>query len=367
MHNNRNNNAKYVMRDSNSLTPVFQNKYLLFNLAWHNSSTIAEGRWESKPSYPKGMDSCDVPDCKNSYKLYIISEKDNNGVEKLYAVAGINPNTGKNLQPPANAPKFNLNRTSDNKYILSTSDNKYVAINSTNELYLTSDQTSSLSLDFNFITLKDNKPTKLINLLNFTNTFRAPAYITDLVKTPYNGDDLGDDIVFSLSQNNNGKTSLIFQDYNSTSKGLQFQQCSLCTLPALQKSCKICGDSGSSCCPKMSAGKVPLSLHPYELSYSEPTDLFFRLFFSSFSVYTPPGPGPGPGPGPSPGPNPGPTPGPTPGPSPSSAPSDPTTLILAIGGGILGLVIISLIIYYAVQRGKTKLKTNTNTTNDSGF
>jgi hypothetical protein len=31
------------------------------------------------------------------------------------------------------------------------------------------------------------------------------------------------------------------------------------------------------------------------------------------------------------------------------------------------LVIISLIIYYAVQRGKTKLKTSTNTTNDSGF
>ena len=62
-------------------------------------------------------------------------------------------------------------------------------------------------------------------------------------------------------------------------------------------------------------------------------------------------------------PSPGPGPSPSPGPTPSSAPSDPTTLILAIGGGIFGLVIISLIIYYAVQRGKTKqqaLKVNTN-------
>ena len=31
-----------------------------------------------------------------------------------------------------------------------------------------------------------------------------------------------------------------------------------------------------------------------------------------------------------------------------------STLILAIGGGVLGLIIIGLIIYYAVQRGKTK-------------
>ena len=75
------------------------------------------------------------------------------------------------------------------------------------------------------------------------------------------------------------------------------------------------------------------------------------------------GPSPSPGPSPGPGPSPSPSPGPSPGPTPSSAPSDPTTLILAIGGGILGLLIISLIIYYAVQRGKTKqqaLKVNTN-------
>jgi len=290
MHNNRNNNAKYVMRDSDSLTPVFQNKYLLFNLAWQNFPTVGSS-WESKPSYPKGTDSCDVPDCKNSYKLYIVSEKDNSGVEKLYAVAGINPSTGKNLQPPANAPKFNLNKTSDNKYILSTSDNKYVAVNSTNELYLTSDQTSSLSLDFNFLTLADNKPTTLINLLNFTNTFSAPGKITGggLVKTPYNGDGPEDDIIFSLSQNDKTETSLIFHGYNSTSKGLQYQQCSLCTLPDWQK-CKICGDSGSSCCPKMPAGKVPLSLHPSEGSgkkYSPTFLIFYRLLFSSFSVYTP--------------------------------------------------------------------------------
>jgi len=90
--------------------------------------------------------------------------------------------------------------------------------------------------------------------------------------------------------------------------------------------------------------------------------------------YINPSPGPSPGPAPTPapsppGPSPGPSPGPTPKPSPSapSAPSDPSILILGIGGGVLGLIIISLIIYYAVQRGKTKLKTSTNTTNDSSF
>ena len=78
---------------------------------------------------------------------------------------------------------------------------------------------------------------------------------------------------------------------------------------------------------------------------------------------SPPGPGPAPGPGPTPKPSPGP-PGPTPLPSP---PSDPSTLILAIGGGVLGLIIIGIIIYYAVQRGKTKLKASTNKTNDISF
>ena len=74
---------------------------------------------------------------------------------------------------------------------------------------------------------------------------------------------------------------------------------------------------------------------------------------------------PAPGPGKKP---PGPTPGPAPGPTPlPSAPSDPSTLILAIGGGVLGLIIIGIIIYYAVQRGKTKLKASTNKTNDISF
>ena len=38
------------------------------------------------------------------------------------------------------------------------------------------------------------------------------------------------------------------------------------------------------------------------------------------------------------------------------------TLILAIGGGVLGLIIIGILIHYAVQKGKTKqkaLKVNT--------
>ena len=80
---------------------------------------------------------------------------------------------------------------------------------------------------------------------------------------------------------------------------------------------------------------------------------------------TPPGPAPAPTPKPSPAPTP---PGPAPGPTPlPSAPSDPSTLILAIGGGVLGLIIIGIIIYYAVQRGKTKLKASTNKTNDISF
>ena len=191
-----------------------------------------------------------------------------NGIEKLYAVAGINPNTGKNLKPPANAPKFNLNKTSDNKYILSTSDNKYVAVNSTNELYLTSDQSSSLSLDFNFLTLANKKPTTLINLNDFANQFARPGIITGggLVKTPYNGDGPGDDIIFSLSQNDKTETSLIFPDYNSTSKppGPRTQSCQLCTLPPTQGDCKKCGESGSSCCPKM----------PGPSSFSRPRRLF---------------------------------------------------------------------------------------------
>ena len=197
MHNNRNNNAKYVMRDSDSLTPVFQNKYLLFNLGWQDIYDMTGTRF--RPSSFRGSskkNSCPSPDCKNAYKLYIVSEMDN-GIEKLYAVAGIDTKTGKNLPPPANAPKFNLNKTSDNKYILSTSDNKYVAVNSTKEIYLTSDQSSSLSLDFNFITLKDNKPTKLINLIEAANQAPSILLINDLVKTPYKNNFPGDDIIFT--------------------------------------------------------------------------------------------------------------------------------------------------------------------------
>ena len=296
MHNNRN-NAKYVMRDSDSLTPVFQNKYLLFNLAWQDLNDMTGIKLRPSSTWGTKVSCDDIPDCKNSYKLYIVSEKDNSGVEKLYAVAGINPSTGKNLTVPANAPKFTLSMNKDtNKYILSTSDNKYVAVNSTNELYLTSDQSSSLSLDFNFLTLADKKPTTLINLNDFANQFAAPGKITGggLVKTPYNGDGPGDDIIFSLSQNDKTETSLIFPDYNSTSKppGPRTQSCQLCTLPKIQGDCKKCGESGSSCCPKMPTGKVPLSLHPFrgpsgtELPPS--VMVFFGLMMSSFSVYTPP-------------------------------------------------------------------------------
>ena len=506
MHNNRN-SAKYVMRDSDSLTPVFQNKYLLFNLAWQDLNDMPGIKLRPSSTWGTKVSCDDIPDCKNSYKLYIVSEKDNSGVEKLYAVAGINPSTGKNLTVPANAPKFTLSMNKDtNKYILSTSDNKYVAVNSTNELYLTSDQSSSLSLDFNFLTLADKKPTTLINLNDFANQFAAPGNITGggLVKTPYNGDGPGDDIIFSLSQNDKTETSLIFPDYNSTSKppGPRTQSCQLCTLPGMPKiqgDCKKCGESGSSCCPKMPTGKVPLSLHPFrgpsgtELPPS--VMVFFGLMMSSFSVYTPPpdpceakfspkfisgdylngfygcdnshpcenndgapcgvllynhavsekwsgsptdyygcimkskkddsvfcgispdvksqracaqtteckakpGPTPAPTPAPTPGtpgglcmPSvvirgvpqprcvppaqcdtndgsstfgkcispPGPTPAPTPGPTQTS--SNSITLILAIGGGVLGLIIIGILIHYAVQKGKTKqkaLKVSTN-------
>ena len=350
MHNNRNNNAKYVMRDSDSLTPVFQNKYLLFNLAWRDLNDLSG--FKLRPSSFTGLskeNSCPAIDCKNAYKLYIVSEMDN-GIEKLYAVAGIDTKTGKNLQPPANAPKFNLNQTSDNKYILSTSDNKYVAVNSTNEIYLTSDQSSSLSLDFNFITLSDKKPTKLINLVENVNQNDIQA--NKMVETPYTAKFPGDDFIFTLSSG----TSWIYQNYNP--KAEPDISCSLCSLPGSSTGCTAyCGQKGATCCPPMPTEPQPVTLDSGPVATATPAmRRFLNLVVSAFSVYTPPSPGP--------------SPGPNPGPTPSSAPSDPTTLILAIGGGILGLVIISLIIYYAVQRGKTKqqaLKTSTNTTNDSGF
>ena len=70
MHNNRNNNAKYVMRDSDSLTPVFQNKYLLFNLAWRDLNDLSG--FKLRPSSFTGLskeNSCPAIDCKNAYKM----------------------------------------------------------------------------------------------------------------------------------------------------------------------------------------------------------------------------------------------------------------------------------------------------------
>ena len=67
MHNNRN-SAKYVMRDSDSLTPVFQNKYLLFNLAWQDLNDMTGIKLRPSSTWGTKVSCDDIPDCIQSAK-----------------------------------------------------------------------------------------------------------------------------------------------------------------------------------------------------------------------------------------------------------------------------------------------------------
>jgi len=345
MYNYRN-NAKYVMRgDDVSNTLIFQDKYLVFNLSWQDTGVIA-GKQLYRPSKDTAPGTCGSS-CLNEFRMYIVND---NG--KLSTVPGINTTTGKNIPPPTNACKFTLDIDG---YL--TCAEKYVAKDtSSSNLILSSNKTDALNFTFlNIVTTDNGQPTQNSNMVDLVAEMNKAAVIPNhgVAKSkiglrPYDsGQSLTNDNVFTLNTTDSNPSSIVL------SNKLEVQTCTSCRLPAGFQPTPCYSD-----CPHLPKTQS-LSLRPLPID----TLPFMYLIYSSFSIYTPPPPKPSPSPGPPP-PSPKPSPGPPPpSPGPSPGHSDPSTLILAIGGGVVGLIIIGLIIYYTVQGGKTKLKASTNKTN----